>query len=75
MITLPDSVFLPGKPGEHANTRKSYWQAANSYILACTLTNAYFIQAGLFGLSNIYCNFNLTNRRMPNGTYGGERGK
>ena len=63
------------KAWEHANTRKSYWHTANSHILACTLTNAYLVQAGLLGLSNVYCNLNLTNRRMPNGTYGGVRGQ
>ena len=55
------------KAWEHANTRKSYWHTANSHILACTLTIAYLDRAGLVGLSRIYCN--LTNRRMPNGTY------
>lgn len=63
------------KAWEHANTRKSYWHTANSYILACTLTNAYFDKAGLVGLSNVYYDFYLTNRRMPNGTYGGVRGQ
>jgi hypothetical protein len=63
------------KAWEHANTRKSYWHTANSYILACSLTNAYFVQAGLLGLSGAFCNLNLTNRRMPNGTYGGVRGQ
>lgn len=63
------------KAWEHANTRKSYWHTANSYILACTLTNAYFVQAGLLGLSDVYGNFYLTNRRMPIGTYGGVRGQ
>ena len=63
------------KAWEHANTRKSYWHTANSHILACTLTNAYLVQAGLLGLSNVYCNLNLTNRRMLNGTYGGVRGQ
>jgi len=61
------------KAWEHANTRKNYWHTANSYILACTLTNTYFTKAGLIGLSVVY--FNLTNRRMPNGTYGGVRGQ
>ena len=60
---------------EFANTRKGYWHTANSPILARSLTNAYFGQSGLVGLSNVYCNFNLTNRRMPNGTYGGVRGQ
>lgn len=60
---------------EHANTRKSYWHTANSWILACTLTNDYLAQAGLVGLSDVYRNFCLTNRRMPNGTYGGVRGQ
>jgi hypothetical protein len=64
-----------GKAWEYANTRKSYWHTANSPILARILTNAYFEQVGLLGLSFVYCNFNLTNRRMPNGTYGGVRGQ
>jgi group II intron reverse transcriptase/maturase len=64
-----------GKAWEYANTRKGYWHTANSPILARVLTNAYFEQAGLLGLSFVYCSFSLTNRRMPNGTYGGVRGQ
>lgn len=67
--------ILSLKAWEFANTRKSYWHTANSHILACTLTNSYFERAGLVGLVNVYCNFILTNRRMPNGTYGGVRGQ
>jgi len=63
------------KAWEHANTRKSYWHTANSYILACSLTNTYFTQAGLVGLVAVFDNLHLTNRRMPNGTYGGGRGQ
>jgi len=63
------------KAWEHANTRKSYWHTANSWILACSLTNTYFEQAGFVGLASVYGNFYLTNRRMPNGTYGGVRGQ
>lgn len=58
------------KAWEYANTRKSYWHTANSWILSRTLTNAYFENAGLLSLSFVYGNFCLTNRRMPNGTYG-----
>ena len=64
-----------GKAWDYANTRKGYWHIANSHILACTLTNAYFGKVGLLRLSFDYGNFNLTNRRMPNGTYGGVRGQ
>ena len=64
-----------GKAWEYANTRKGYWHTANSPILSRAFTNAYLEQAGFLGLSNVYCNFNLTNRRMPNGTYGGVRGQ
>ena len=63
------------KAWEYANTRKSYWHTANSWILGCTLTNAYFEQAGFVCLSFVYSNLCLTNRRMPNGTYGGVRGQ
>jgi len=63
------------KAWEYANTRKGYWHIANSWILSTTLTNTYFEKAGLLGLSFVYFNLNLTNRRMPNGTYGGVRGQ
>ena len=64
-----------GKAWEYANTRKGYWHTANSWILACSLTNTFFEQVSLIGLSVVYGNLNLTNRRMPNGTYGGVRGQ
>ncbi len=77
--TRHDNLVRLGIPSwkawEHANTRKGYWHIANSWILACTLTNAYFAQAGLVCLSDVYSNLYLTNRRMPNGTYGGVRGQ
>ena len=53
---------------EYACTRKGYWHIANSWILSRTLTNAYFEKTGLYSLSLVYFNLNLTNRRMPNGT-------
>ena len=64
-----------GKAWEYANTRKGYWHSANSWILSRTLTNAYFEKAGLYSHSSVYFNLNLTNRRMPNGTYCGVRGQ
>ena len=64
-----------GKAWEFANTRKSYWHTANSWILARTLTNAYLGQIGFINLVFVYDNLYLTNRRMPNGTYGGVRGQ
>jgi group II intron reverse transcriptase/maturase len=63
------------KAWEFANTRKGYWHTANSWILSKTLTNAYFEKSGLLSLSFVYGNYYLTNRRMPNGTYGGVRGQ
>ena len=70
--TKHDSLVRLGiaspKAWEHANNRKSYWHTANSYILACTLTNTYLKKVGLLSLSLVYRNFVLTNRRMPNGT-------
>jgi RNA-directed DNA polymerase len=42
------------KAWEYANTRKSYWHTANSYILACSLTNDHFRKLGLSSLSEVY---------------------
>jgi group II intron reverse transcriptase/maturase len=64
------------KAWEYANTRKSYWHTSNSPILACSLTNAYFSDLGLVCFTEVYNKIlNSTNRRMPNGTYGGVRGQ
>jgi len=63
------------KAWEYANSRKGYWHIANSWIMHRSLTNAYLEKAGLHSLSYVYFNLNLTNRRMPNGTYGGVRGQ
>ena len=63
------------KAWEYANSRKGYWHIANSWILSTSLTNTYFEKAGFISLSFVYLNLNLTNRRMPNGTYGGVRGQ
>ena len=42
------------KAWEFANTRKGYWHIANSYILACSLTNDHFRMIGLSSLSEVY---------------------
>ena len=42
------------KAWEFANTRKGYWHIANSPILATSLTNDYFRNLGLVGLSAVY---------------------
>jgi group II intron reverse transcriptase/maturase len=64
------------KAWEYANTRKAYWRTSNSPILACSLTNNYFKDLGLFSFTEVYNNaLNSMNRRMPNGTYGGVRGQ
>ena len=61
---------------EFANTRKSYWRTACSPILQRTLTNTYFEQLQLQTFSQTYLKLsNFTNRRIPNGTYGGVRGQ
>lgn len=39
------------KAWEYANTRKGYWQTANSPVLATTLTNEYLEKQGLIGIS------------------------
>jgi len=42
------------KAWEFANTRKDYWHIANSYILACSLTNDHFRMIGLSSFSEVY---------------------
>ena len=42
------------KAWEFANTRKSYWHTSNSPILSRSLTNDYFHNLGLCGLSVVY---------------------
>jgi hypothetical protein len=53
-----DNLVRLGIPGskawEFANTRKSYWHIANSPILSTSLTNIYFRNLGLSGLSACY---------------------
>jgi group II intron reverse transcriptase/maturase len=39
------------KAWEYANTRKSYWRTAGSYILATTLTNKYLEKRGFISIS------------------------
>jgi RNA-directed DNA polymerase len=39
------------KAWEYANTRKSYWHIANSFILATTLTNEYLEKQGFLSLT------------------------
>jgi RNA-directed DNA polymerase len=77
--TKHDNLVRLGTPScnawKFAYTRKGYWHIANSWILTCTLTNSFFVKAGLVCLCNVYGNLCLTNRRMPNGTYGGVRGQ
>ncbi len=43
-----------GKAWEWANTRKSYWHTANSWIIATTLTNARFEKQGYLSLLKYY---------------------
>lgn len=40
-----------GKAWEYANTRKSYWHTAGSFILATTLTNEYLEKQGFVSLT------------------------
>ena len=42
------------KAWEWANTRKSYWHTANSWILSTTLTNARFEKQGYLSLLKYY---------------------
>ena len=64
------------KARQWANTRKGYWRISDSPVLACSLTNLHFKDLGLQCFTDVYNNvLKSTNRRMPNGTYGGVRGQ
>ena len=64
------------KAWEYANTRKSYWHIANSFILATSITNEYLEKQGFLSLTkSLFSVLILMNRRIPNGTYGGVRGR
>ncbi len=66
------------KAYQHANTRKAYIRTALSPILKASLTNEYFTSLGLLSLQTALLlkrTSYLMNRRMPNGTYGGVRGR
>ena len=66
------------KAYQHANTRKGYIRTALSPILKVSLTNEYLTSLGLLSLQSsllIKRTSYLMNRRMPNGTYGGVRGR
>lgn len=44
------------KAWEYANTRKSHWHTANSWILATTITNERLREAGYVNLTDCYLN-------------------
>jgi RNA-directed DNA polymerase len=43
-----------GKAWEWANSRLGYWRIARSWVLTCSLTNAYWREQGLQGFSDPY---------------------
>jgi group II intron reverse transcriptase/maturase len=51
-----------GKAWEWANSRLGYWRIARSWVLACTLTNAYWRDQGLLGFSDSYRRFRDASR-------------
>ena len=54
-IREPDSTRgPPNKAWQWANTRKSYWHTANSWILATTLTNPYLESLGFPNVAKRY---------------------
>jgi RNA-directed DNA polymerase len=60
----------------NGNKRKKYCRIAQSGILNRILTNKYFIDLGYADLEVIYLKCQIQPiRRMPNGTYGGVRGR
>jgi len=65
------------KAWEYANTRKGYWRISNSPILTVTFTKTRLKNLGYLSFTERYAQVAkfLTNRRIPNGTYGGVRGR
>ena len=51
---LKKLVVSPSTAWQHANTRKSYWHIANSWILATTLTNRLLRELGWVCLGDVY---------------------
>ena len=70
-----------GMPEWHAywngNTRKGYWAIAGSGILHHTITNERLARRGYYDIYEAYKSMHLIwlNRRVPNGTHGGVRGR
>ena len=44
----------PSLAWQHANTRKSYWRTAHSWILATTFTNGFLHRKGWVFLGDVY---------------------
>lgn len=44
----------PSLAWQHANTRKSYWRTAHSWILVTTLTNGFLHRKGWVCLGDVY---------------------
>jgi hypothetical protein len=66
------------KAWEFANTRKGYWRAAGSPILTRTFINEEGLKETGVPINNDKVFIGvliLLNRRIPNGTYGGVRGR
>ena len=65
------------KAYRNGNTRKGYWAVAGSGILNTTITNKRLAQAGYFDMARKYKSLHSLwlNRRVPNGTHGGVRGR
>ncbi|MCQ2427534.1 MAG: hypothetical protein MJ137_03905 [Clostridia bacterium] len=66
----------PWKAYRNGNTRKGYWAIAGSGILTHTITDKRLAQAGFFDILAKYESLHSRlNRRVPNGTHGGVRGR
>jgi group II intron reverse transcriptase/maturase len=64
------------KAWEFANTRKGYWRTAGSPILTRAFPNKRLEKLGFLSIAESYSNaLILLNRHIPNGTYGGVRGR
>ena len=59
-----------------ANTRKGYWRIANSPIIDQSTEQSILGNLRIkVNLTDRYNFIKLSNRRIPNGTYGGVRGR
>ena len=71
-LGMPEWVACEG-----AYSRKSYWRMSNTGVVKRALTKERLINWGYYDIATAYqsLHVNYWNRRVPNGTHGGVRGR